>query len=550
MNRAATAFGVAALAAGSSVSPAGGAADPDGAAALITDAETSGYARATPFERVRDIVRVLDASDLVSAGSIGVSAGGLEIPVLAIADPPLDWSVEGPEAGALGDRMPVLLFGSIHAGELCGTEALLMLAREVVASRWTDGAGDTEGIGRVLDDLVLLIVPAYNADGHASFGPSNRPGQNGPAEMGERANGLGLDLNRDWIKMDAPETRAMVGVLNTWDPAVIVDSHTTNGSNHRFTLTYQGPKHPAGDPTIITFVRDVMLPAVDERFEAATGYDAFFYGNFAENHTKWTTYPAEPWYGVAYRGIRNRLSILTEAYAYASFEDRVRSTEVFCEEILRYTAAHKKEIRIFLEIADDAETVKSQRGAPLAVKTEARAFAEPATILGYDEPIESGAHSRRATIDFETTPAKDYEVPIFNDFVPTEVVRRPAAYLVPREQEAVIDRLRAHGVRAFDARPCEDPDELGERVRGGAVLHRNDGGRRAGMAGPPKGRTHGQGGGMARGAARGRCRGADRAAVGGVGGVHARTPGDGRARGMGAVRGARGRGDVPRGADR
>lgn len=401
---------------------------------LRTVAETSGYARAG---RLADVNAFLDAlaarSALVRLGKIGETTEGREIPLAIVADPP----VESP--GDVGGRMVVLLFGSIHAGEVCGTDALLMLARDLVAAR---EAGDDA----LLDELVVCLAPVYNVDGFVRRGPGNRRGQVGPAETGERANAQGLDLNRDWVKMDAPETRAMVGFLNAWDPAVIVDTHTTNGSNHRFTMTYQGPKHPAGDAGVVSYGRDVMLPAVDERFEAATGYHAFFYGNFAEHHTKWTTYPAEPWYGAAYRGIRNRVSILTEAYAYASFEDRVRSTEAFCREVLRHAAEKRDEIGALIEAAD-ARTVEAGRaGSPIALRTEARAFVEEATILGYDEPIESGAHGERARIDLATTPHREYQVPLFNDFVPTLTVARPSAYVVPGGFAGVIDRLRAHGV--------------------------------------------------------------------------------------------------------
>lgn len=399
------------------------------------------FERGANSDEVGEMLAALGLHRTVSVGSIGESVGARAIPIAVIADPPVAFDVDGPAAGAIGDRLVVLLFGSIHAGELCGTDALLRLMHDFVGQRV--GGGDMPPL---LEDLVVCVVPIYNVDGHADFGPDHRPGQNGPAMMGKRANAQGLDLNRDWVKMDAPETRAMVGFLNAWDPAVIVDTHTTNGSNHRFTMTYQGPKHPAGDKEVLEYVRDTMLPAVDESFEKVSGYDAFFYGNFAENHTKWTTYPAEPWYGVAYRGIRNRVSILTEAYAYASFEDRVLSTQAFCEAVLRYSAAHKAEIRALVEAADARTVELGKAGGPVAVKTEAQAFVEPVEILGYDEPVESGAHSARAKIDLETAEHRAYEVPLFNDFVATEVVERPAAYVVPAGFTEVIDRLRAHGV--------------------------------------------------------------------------------------------------------
>lgn len=401
---------------------------------LVTEAEASGFERATPMAGVVGLVDRLGSSGLVSVGSLGRTHGGREMPVMVVADPPVAWGAGRP--GGVGDRLVVLLFGSIHGGEMCGTEALLMLVRDLVSAR-------EAGEDRLLDDLVLCVVPVYNADGHASRAAGNRAGQNGPAQKGERVNGQGLDLNRDWLKMDAPETRAMVGFMNAWDPEVIVDTHTTNGSKHRFTLTYQGPKHPAGDAGVIGWVRDGFLPAVDARFEAATGYDAFFYGNFAAGHTKWTTYPAEPWYGVAYRGLRGRVSVLTEAYAYATFEDRVKSTEAFCREVLREAAARKAEIRALVDGADARAAEAGRVGAVLAVKTEARAFAEKAELLGYEEYDEAG---ERVEVELETAEPRSYALPVFNDFVATEVVSRPAGYVVPAGFGEVIDRLRGHGV--------------------------------------------------------------------------------------------------------
>ncbi|USN99219.1 MAG: M14 family metallopeptidase [Phycisphaeraceae bacterium] len=407
------------------------AADPD----PITVAESSHYTRTGHLADVNSFLQILaNRSPLIHLSTLGQTFEHRDIPLAIIADPP----VTSPDE--VGDRLAVLLFGSIHAGEICGTEALQMLARDLIDAR-------EAGADKLLDKLVVCLVPVYNADGHERFAPDNRPGQNGPEEMGIRANAQGLDLNRDWVKLDAPETRAMVAFLNTWDPPVIVDTHTTDGSNHRFTMTYQGPKHPAGDKGVIEYVRDVMLPDIDQRFEAQTGYHAFFYGNFEDSHTKWTTYPAEPWYGTPYRGIRNRVSILTEAYAYASFEDRVKSTHAFCREILRYAAANATQIRDLVRAADKRTIAAGRDGAPIALQVEAKAFPKDATILGYDEPAESGAHGERAAIDQATTPHKNYELPIFNDFEPTLTVDRPAAYLIPASFHDVIDRLRAHGIR-------------------------------------------------------------------------------------------------------
>ncbi len=97
--------------------------------------------------------------------------------------------------------------------------------------------------------MILAVAPIYNTDGNERVSKTNRPGQVGPEEgMGQRANARGLDLNRDFIKLEAPETRGLVKFFNDWNPHLFIDTHTTNGSHHRYTITYEGPKNPAGDP--------------------------------------------------------------------------------------------------------------------------------------------------------------------------------------------------------------------------------------------------------------------------------------------------------------
>ena len=155
-----------------------------------------------------------------------------------------------------------------------------------------------------LRDLILLVVPIYNADGNERVSKDNRPGQVGPEEgMGRRENAAGLDLNRDFMKLDAPETRALVDALNRWDPHLVIDCHTTNGSHHRYALTYDGPKNPAGDPRVVAFARERMFPDVGLLFEKATKRKAYFYGNFERNHTLWTSFPATPRFGTTYIGL-------------------------------------------------------------------------------------------------------------------------------------------------------------------------------------------------------------------------------------------------------
>src|SRR5207249_6413096 len=140
-------------------------------------------------------------------------------------------------------------------------EALLMLARDVAQ------APDRP----LLKNLILVLAPIFNADGNEKISKNNRPTQAGPTDgAGERANAQGLDLNRDFIKLESPEVRALVRFLNEWNPAVVIDCHTTNGSFHRYALTYEGGRCPAGSADLIAYTRDVLLPDAGRRLARHT----------------------------------------------------------------------------------------------------------------------------------------------------------------------------------------------------------------------------------------------------------------------------------------
>jgi murein tripeptide amidase MpaA len=186
---------------------------------LRTRAEASHYEETSSYADVERFVSTLASSPLVHLESFGKSEEGRDLPLLVISEP----KVVTPEAARRLGRPLVFVQANIHAGEVEGKEAALMLARRLVD-------GDLAPLAK---ELVLLIAPIYNADGNERPDVRHRPAQNGPVGgVGTRENAKGLDLNRDYMKLDSREARALVELLNTWDPHVVVDLHTTNGSYH------------------------------------------------------------------------------------------------------------------------------------------------------------------------------------------------------------------------------------------------------------------------------------------------------------------------------
>jgi hypothetical protein len=380
-----------------------------------TVAERTDYTVTATNAEVLDYCKDLARqSPLVRVAELGTTHEGRKVPLVIVADPPLGT----PDEAARSGKLVVLAMGNIHAGEVDGKEALLMLMRDLALAKDRP----------LLKDLVLLFVPNFNADGGDRMAKTNRPYQNGPPEVGTRANAQGFDLNRDYVKLESPEVRALVGLFNRWDPAIVIDTHTTNGSYHDFAITYDGPRHPACDVRLVDFTRDTLLPDVGARLKKHGGQLASFYGNFAKDKTVWESYPAEPRYGTQYVGLRNRIGILCESYVYASFRDRVLASRDFVRSCFEFAAENHTALGKLLKDAS------APRGK-VALRHRQVPLGKEITIVG----IEGG----------KTAPpgkTKDFVVTYLGKCEPTVEVTRPYAYVVPAEYKAAIETLGRHGI--------------------------------------------------------------------------------------------------------
>ncbi len=385
--------------------------------------------------RHADVVAFCDElakrSPLVNLSEIGQSAEKRKLPLLILADPP----VATPDAAAKSGKIVVLVFANIHAGEVDGKEAVLMLARDIAL------AEDKS----ILKKLVILIVPILNADGNERIDKKNRTDQNGPSDgVGVRANAEGYDLNRDFIKLETPEVRSLMKTIAHWNPAVIVDMHTTNGSFHRYTLTYDGPRNPNADSAMISTVRDKWLPDIGSAMEKSTGYKSFFYGDFSKDHKTWETYPALPRYGVQCFAMRNQVGILSESYTYAPFKDRVLVGKAFAQGIFNYVAAHSDEVRKLI-----AEARKTRDRVEL--RTKSVPVGGERTLLGFVEEMKNGR-------TIATKENKDYQARYLGGVESTLTAQRPYAYLLPAACAKAAQTLQRHGIEVEELRQNIDVD--------------------------------------------------------------------------------------------
>lgn len=421
-----------------------------GPADLLTRAERSDYLETSRHAEVIEFLEtVVRMDDRMSLTTFGFTNEARAIPLVTVAQGMADRS---PAAIRESGKLVLYLQGNIHGGEVEGKEALQILLREIAS-----GQHDSW-----FNDMILLVAPVYNADGNDAVGLNNRPGQNGPAGgMGQRPNAQGLDLNRDHMKLNSPEARSVARLVGDYAPHVTMDLHTTNGTNHAYLVTYSPPLHPNTDPAIISLLRDRLLPDVTETIRDEHGMNFYYYGNAGgggggaapggqANLPRWSTFDSRPRFNNNYLGLRNRIAILSEAFAYASFEDRIAATLYFVQETVDWAEAHAGEIRAAVEIAETRPLV----GTQLSVRNRiALTHPEPVDILmgAIETRYNAAGRPYNNRLDVLTpTPMWEY-----GSFESTEDETVPAAYIIPPVQQLqpVLDRLESHGVpmRTLDA---------------------------------------------------------------------------------------------------
>ena len=434
-----------------------------------TQAERTNYAETSSHASVQAFLdSLLRLGKPIAGGVMGKTTEGRDLAYVIVSRP----LYRTPDAARRSGRPIVFVQGNIHSGEVEGKEALQMLVRDLLL----------ESRPNVLDSIVLIALPDYNADGNERLAPQarSRGAQNGPEMVGTRPNATGLNLNRDYMKADAPETRASLMMFNAWDPHVFVDLHTTDGSYHGYNLTYAPSLNPAAELREATFggawARDSFLPELRKRVRERHSVETFDYGDFvggggggrggrggrgggggppptgvqpATPPTAWRTYEHTPRFGTNYYALRGRVSILSEAYSHDPFEKRVKSTYAFTKELLSLVAERRQAILELARRSDDAMR-RAPQSLP-AVPVRATFTDTPATAdVAYEEVERIGDSTRyeagmpigaRRTGRFKTAPMQ-----LITRFVPTLTRPAPWGYAIAAGDTAVVNLARLHGL--------------------------------------------------------------------------------------------------------
>ncbi len=376
-------------------------------------------------------------SKMVTYTSIGTSPQGREIPLLILDK---DGLTDPQEIRARG-RVVILTEAAIHAGEPDGKDAGLMLIRDIAINKMFPG---------ILDNVSLLFIPIINVDGHEDFGSHYRINQNGPEEVGARFTAQRFNMNRDFIKADAPETRALLKLYSKWVPELFIDIHVTNGADFQYVTTYGLDHCGFLAPVLFKWTKELFEKELNTKMESK-GYPIFPYFEFNSYSNPGAgvlpdNFP--PQYSNGYASANNRIGMLIENHIYKPYKERVTSAYLMIKHSMEILGANTQTLKKAVELSDRYVSSAKFRAdsLPLMFKHDRKESIEVDFLGWREKTVISDLSGAKWTYQDRSAPIT-LKMPLFTSYTKESQIKLPEAYLIPQENISTIELLDLHDIK-------------------------------------------------------------------------------------------------------
>ena len=367
--------------------------------------------------------------------SIGKSAEGRDIYVLIVSKD----RVFTPELAKRTNKPIVFIQNGIHAGEIDGKDASMILLREILI---------TKEKANYIDNAVLLVMPIFNVDGHERFSPYNRINQNGPKEMGWRTNAQNLNLNRDYMKADSPEMKAWLKFFNKWLPHIFVDCHVTDGADYQYEITYSCERYGNVHPELGEWIKNDFVSFIEKEVQK-NGYliapYVWFKGDEIKNGI--VDGVTSPRLSTGYVATQNRVALLIETHMLKDYKTRVFATLTMLDAVIRKANQSGKNLVDLINRAEQKtiDEIANQKKY-LPVKFQMSNEFVPFTFKGIKyEKLQSKISGKEKIV--YTGEKFEMEIPLYNKPVAVDSINAPEFYLIPRAYSNIVEILNLHDVK-------------------------------------------------------------------------------------------------------
>ena len=331
----------------------------------------------------------------------------------------------------------LLINNSIHPGEPAGIDASLQFADDILRNK--------NGISEILENTVIVIIPAYSIGGLLHRSAFNRANQTIPYETGFRGNAANLDLNRDFTKCDSENAKSFTRIFHKWDPDVFLDTHTTNGSDHQYSVTLIAPQPDLFPPTQEKFLREKMIPDLFSNMKKGD-YELIPYVSWMYRDPKWGIKMTQesPRYSSGYASLFNSYGMMTENHIYKDYPDRVKSCYQFIDVLAKFTSENTKEI--ITSRKKGIEESISAKAHPISFELDTTIYRE-IEFKGY-EVDENQVSELTGLTRFGYDRTKPYTnfVKYYDVYNAVEKVQIPEYYILPQAWKNIVDRIKLNKI--------------------------------------------------------------------------------------------------------
>ncbi|MEL0632346.1 M14 family metallopeptidase [Pseudoalteromonas carrageenovora] len=340
------------------------------------------------------------------------------------------------EAGQMANSTKPTIFiqAGIHAGEIDGKDAMFMLLRDIATGKRRD----------ILKKVNILFIPILNVDGHERSSAFNRINQRGPAKMGFRTNANNLNLNRDFTKLDTPEVKSVLKVINAYNPNLYIDVHVTDGADYQYDVTYgYNPIFASESPAVSDTLNHYFKPLIDEKLaeQGHTPGQLVFVMDKRDFKKGLAGWVATPRFSNGWGDLKSLPTILVENHSLKPYKQRVLGTYVFLDGAISALSKHSHELAN--AVKKEQEFVPKQ----LIVK---RGYSKQADFISEFKGIEysttMSALSGQNEVKYLGKAHTYSDLPIYWQKEVISTVEVPKAFFIPPVYSDIIEKLKLHGV--------------------------------------------------------------------------------------------------------
>jgi hypothetical protein len=396
----------------------------------ITGYERSGFLRSPRYaESIKFFKKFAEKTPSAKMIQMGISPQGRSIECLIIAR----GKEFSPEKAKKSGKAIVLIQNGVHAGEIEGKDACMLLLRDILVSKEKF---------HLLDNLILLVIPVLNVDGHERISEHNRPNQNGPEEMGWRTNSHNLNLNRDYMKGETVEIQSFQRLFQEWLPDFFIDNHTTNGADYQYHITYALEKSITIDTGLSKWGKEIFLPDMISCVEA-DGFLTAPYIQFKNGTIESGIIdpPAIPRLSTGYAALQNRLGLLVETHSLKPYKNRVESTYSMNAGTLEILNKKFRKLRTLNSSAD----IKAKKIKNIPLHFELADSSKPFQFKAFRSTYEASPITGDDVVRYSREPV-NVDIPIFDQPIITRSCSVPDGYIIPAEFQQIISRIKGHGI--------------------------------------------------------------------------------------------------------